>query len=103
MFRLLLKIVSLPDLLATKFKYRKIGMERLGKNEPALFLMNHSSFIDLKIASSILFPRKFNFVCTSDGVVGKSLLMRFLGCIPTNKFIFDSRLVRDMIYAVKTL
>ena len=103
LFRLLLKIVSLPDLWATKFKYRKIGMERLGKNEPALFLMNHSSFIDLKIASSILFPRKFNIVCTSDGFVGKNLLMRFLGCIPTKKFIFDSRLVRDMIYAVKTL
>ena len=103
LFRLLLKIVSLPDLWATKLKYRKIGMERLGKNEPALFLMNHSSFIDLKIASSILFPRKFNIVCTSDGFVGKNLLMRFLGCIPTKKFIFDSRLVRDMIYAVKTL
>ena len=103
LFRLLLKIVSLPDLWATKFKYRKIGMERLGKNEPALFLMNHSSFIDLKIASSILFPRKFNIVCTSDGFVGKNLLMRFLGCIPTKKFVFDSRLVRDMIYAVKTL
>lgn len=103
LFRLLLKIVSLPDLLATKFKYRKIGMERLGKNEPALFLMNHSSFIDLKIASSILFPRRFSIVCTSDGFVGKSLLMRFLGCIPTKKFVFDSRLVKDMLYAVRTL
>lgn len=102
LFRLLLKIVSLPDLWATRFKCRKIGMERLGKNEPALILMNHSSFIDLKIASSILFPRRFNIVCTSDGFVGKSLLMRFLGCIPTKKFVFDSRLVRDMIYAVKT-
>ena len=101
LFRLLLKIVSLPDLWATKFSYKKIGMEKLGKNEPALFLMNHSSFIDLKIASSILVPRKFNIVCTSDGFVGKNLLMRFLGCIPTKKFIFDSRLVRDMIYVIK--
>lgn len=101
--RLLLKIVSLPDLLVTHFKCRRIGMERLGKNEPCLYLMNHCSFIDLKIASSIIFPRRFNIICTSDGFIGKRLLMRLLGCIPTKKFVFDSRLVRDMIYCLKTL
>ena len=56
-FRTLLKLVSLPDLWATKFKYEKIGMEKLGKGEPALFLMNHSSFIDLEIVASMLYPR----------------------------------------------
>ena len=45
-FRTLLKVVSLPDLWATKFKATKIGMEKLGKKEPCLILMNHSSFID---------------------------------------------------------
>lgn len=47
-FRTLLKIVSLPDILKTNFKCEKIGMERLGKKENALFLMNHSSFIDME-------------------------------------------------------
>ena len=56
LFRTLLKIVSTPDLIATKFKCKKIGMEKLGRREPALILMNHSSFIDLKIASSITSP-----------------------------------------------
>ena len=102
-WRLLLRIVSMPDLLATHFKYKKIGMKRLGRREPALFLMNHSSFIDLKIASTILFPRPFNIVCTTDGFVGKRWLMRQLGCIPTNKFVSDLGLVRDMIYATKKL
>ena len=103
LFRTLLKVVSTPDLLATHFKCRKIGMERLSKNEPCLILMNHSSFIDLKIASSVLYPRPFNIVCTSDGFVGKKWLMRNLGCIPTQKFVTDIALVRDMVYAVKTL
>ncbi|MBE6654381.1 MAG: hypothetical protein E7608_02840 [Ruminococcaceae bacterium] len=103
LFRTLLKIVSTPDLLATRFKYRSIGMEKLGKSEPCLILMNHSSFIDLKIASSVLYPRPFNIVCTSDGFVGKAWLMRNLGCIPTQKFVTDIALVRDMMYAVKTL
>jgi 1-acyl-sn-glycerol-3-phosphate acyltransferase/transcription elongation factor Elf1 len=102
-FRTLLKVVSTPDLIATKFTYREIGMERLGKKEPCLILMNHSSFIDLKIASSILYPRPFNIVCTSDGFVGKNWLMRNIGCIPTQKFITDLTLVRDMVHAVKNL
>lgn len=102
-WRTLLRTVSTPDLLATRFKCQKIGMERLGKKEPALFLMNHSSFIDLKIASAILYPRPFNIVCTTDGFVGKNILMRLLGCIPTNKFVSDLNLVRDMVYATKKL
>ncbi len=103
LFRTLLKIVSVPDLLATRFTYKKIGMEKLQKNEPCLYLMNHSSFIDLKIVSHILYPRPFNIVCTSDGFVGKNWLMRNLGCVPTKKFITDSVLVRDMVYCAKKL
>lgn len=102
-FRLLLRIVSIPGLLAVRFRVQKHGMERLGKKEPCLVLMNHSCFLDLQIASTLLFPRPFNVVCTSDGFVGKNLLMRLLGCIPTKKFIFDFGLVRDMNYTVKTL
>ena len=78
-------------------------MENLSADEPALFLMNHSSFIDLKIAGTILYPRPFNIICTSDGFVGKNGLMRALGCIPTKKFMTDVTLVRDMAYAVREL
>ena len=88
-FRWLLKTLSAGDLKATNFTLKTEGMERLGKDEPALFLMNHSSFIDLKIAGTILYPRPFNIICTSDGFVGKNGLMRNLGCIPTKKFITD--------------
>ena len=78
-------------------------MERLGKKEPCLVLMNHSSFIDLKIAATLLARRPFHIVCTNDGFVGKKWLMRRLGCIPTVKFVSDVGLVRDMAYAFKTL
>lgn len=101
LFRTLLKIVSTPDLWATHFTCRRIGMEKLGKREPCLILMNHASFIDLKIASCILYPRPFNIVCTADGMVGKRWLMRQLGCIPTQKYVADMRLLRDMVYAVR--
>ena len=95
-FRTLLKIVSLPDILKTRFKCEKIGMDKLGKHENALFLMNHSSFIDMEIVSTVLYPRPFNIVTTSDAFIGKNKLLRLIGCIPTNKFVSDTTLVRDM-------
>lgn len=100
-FRTLIRAVSLPDLMATKFKYETVGMEKLSKKEPCLILMNHSSFIDLKIANRILYPRKYNIVCTSDGFIGKNWLMRQIGCIPTKKFVTEVDLLHDMLYAVK--
>lgn len=103
LFRILLRVLSTWDLWATHFTYRKVGMERLKKGEPCLVLMNHSSFIDLKIAFMLLFPRPFHIVCTSDGFVGKKRLMRWIGCIPTRKFMNDVVLVRDMVYALREL
>ena len=103
LFRALLCALSAPDLRATHFRCDRVGMERLGPDEPCLVLMNHSCFLDLKIAAAVLYPRPFNIVCTSDGFVGKAGLMRALGCIPTRKFQPDTALVRDMLYAVKKL
>ena len=103
LFRTMLKVLSMPELKATNFTCTKTGMERLGKNEPCLILMNHSSFIDLKIAAALLYPRAFNTVCTWDGFVGKNWLMRAMGCIPTKKFVTDMVLVRDMMFAAKKL
>ncbi len=99
--RTLVRVASIPDLMATKFEYTSIGMERLGRKQPCLILMNHSSFIDLKIASKILYPRKYNIVCTSDGFIGRNFLMRHVGCIPTKKFVPEISLIHDMMYAVK--
>lgn len=103
LLRTLIKTLSAKDLKATNFTYEMIGMEKLGKGEPCLILMNHSSFIDLEICSTIFADRPFNIVCTSDGFVGKEDLMRSIGCIPTQKFVMDVVLLRDMKYALTRL
>lgn len=100
--RLLLKTVAGGELKSANFTYELEDMEGLEK-EPCLVLMNHSSFIDLSIASKLLYPKPFHIICTSDGFVGKYGLMRNLGCIPTKKFVTDSKLVKDMLYSLKTL
>lgn len=102
-FRGLLRVASVPDLRATHFRCEKRGMEQLADDEPCLILMNHSCFLDLEIAETVLYPRPFNIVCTSDGFVGKEALMRSIGCIPTSKFCSDAALVRDMLYCVRKL
>lgn len=102
-FRTLMRIAAVPDMLATHFHAKKIGMDRLKRGEPAFYLMNHSSFIDLEIVPTLLYPKPFNIVATTDAFIGKEWLMRQIGCIPTKKFVPDVTLIRDIMYATKKL
>ena len=103
LIQILIRLLSFYDLLPTRFTYEKHGMEKIGKNEPCLILMNHSSFIDMEIASRIFFPKRYGIVTTSDSFVGPLMrwLMPLLGCIPTQKFVSDVGLIRDMQYMLK--
>ncbi len=100
LFGLLVNILSRGELRKTKFTYTFKDDFKMTK-EPYLILMNHSSFIDLKIASKILFPKKYSIVSTMDGLVGKKWLMEKIGCIPTQKFVRDISLIKDMEYILK--
>ena len=99
----IIRLVSGMTARSVKFKANYINIDKIDKKQPYLILMNHSSFIDMKIASKILYPKKYNIVCTDDGFVGKEFLMRWLGCISTKKYIMDPTLVKDMIYTIKKL
>ena len=99
-WRILTKVISQPALHQVHFTHREVGMEKLGKNEPALILMNHSSFLDFEIAYSMLFPRRFNTVATLDSFVGLGPIMKLIGCFPTRKFIADLQLIRDIKYCL---
>jgi hypothetical protein len=103
LFRTLLRLASIPDLWATNFSCERVGMERLHKKQPCLILMNHSSFIDFEVASTVFYPRPLNIVATFDAFIGKDWLMRQIGCLETKKFTVGAQLIRDMSYALKTL
>jgi hypothetical protein len=97
-FRTLVRVLSQIDLIKAKFSYTgKVDK----KGGPYLILMNHSSFIDLKIAHGILYPMPFHVVSTHDAFVGKKWLMTKIGCIPTKKFVSDTTLITDMRHALK--
>lgn len=98
LFRTLVRLLSQVDLWQTSFTYTKD--KDCDKDGPYLILMNHSSFIDLKLVSKVLYPRPYCIVSTTDAMVGKGWLMRQIGCIPTQKFVTDMTLIRDMKYAL---
>ena len=99
-FSSLIRILSIGALFKTKFSYTKSNMGKAGKG-PYLILMNHSSFLDLKIASKIFYPMPYCIVCTTDALVGKSWLMRRIGGIPTQKYVTDVSLIMDIKHALK--
>ncbi len=97
----LVRLVSIPTLAKTRFSYTSERMELVGK-QPCLILMNHSSFTDMKLAYAIFYPRPFGIVTTTDGFVGPlGPLMRLLGCIPTQKFVSDITLIKDMEHMLR--
>ncbi len=89
------RLLIIPDLLATHLSIKQV--DKL-PDEPCLVLMNHCCFLDLKVAFKILYPRRFGVVATMDAMMGKEALMRWLGCIPTQKFVSDMNLIRDIKY-----
>ena len=96
------RIISDPTLKKIKFSYTTERMELVGKDEPCLILMNHSSFTDMKLAFGIFYPRRMGIVTSVDamsGILGK--LMRILGCTPTHKYVSDISLIRDIKYMLK--
>ena len=95
------RVASIPAMMKTKFSYTTERMELVG-DQPCLILMNHSSFTDMKMAYAMLYPRKLGIVTTTDGFIGiLGILMKYLGCIPTQKFVSDISLIRDMEYMLK--
>jgi hypothetical protein len=100
--RKVMNLVASSELKKTDFTCNEGDMRGVKEGEPVLYLMNHSSFTDLKIATQII-KEPYNIVSTTDALVGKEKLMRSVGCIPTQKFQPDIRLVNDISYALNTL
>ncbi|MBE6900288.1 MAG: hypothetical protein E7479_06460 [Ruminococcaceae bacterium] len=98
----LVRILVEPTLRQIKFSYTEERMDLIGKDEPCLILMNHSSFTDMKLAYGIFYPRKLGIVTSVDamsGILGK--LMRILGCTPTHKYVTDVSLIKDIEYMLR--
>ena len=106
-WRVLIQILTVFGMAGTRFTYKTEGMEAIDHEEPCLILMNHTCFLDMEIAHRLLRKWKFNIVASNDGFIGffglMEWVMRSIGCIPTQKFVSDLRLIQDMEYCFKEL
>ena len=97
----LIRILSAPTMWKSKFTCTKKNMEKA--KGPCLILMNHSCFVDMKILSRVFYPKRYFIVGTTDSLVGKGWLMKQIGILPTQKFVSDATLPRDIARALHDL
>ena len=87
-------LLSFPAVIKHKAKIVKTGME--GIKPPYVLLCNHNAFLDFKVATKAIFPKRANYVVAIDGFIGRKWLLQQVGCICKRKFTSDIRLVRQL-------
>ena len=92
-------LLSLPDTLLHRTRIHRDGVE--GLKPPYVLLCNHNAFLDFKVATRAIFPKRANYVVAIDGFIGREWLLRNVGCICKRKFTSDIRLVKQLIKVIR--
>ena len=92
-------LLSLPDVIKHRTKITKVRTE--GLKPPYVLLCNHNAFMDFKVATKAIFPKRANYVVAIDGFIGREKLLRNVGCICKRKFTNDFILVRQLHQVIK--
>lgn len=91
--------LSFPELLSTRPKINKHSMKDL--KGPYILLCNHNSFVDFKVVTKAIFPRRANYIVAVDGFIGREKLMRNVGCLGKRKFVSDSIIIRQIKHTLE--
>ena len=88
-------LLSMPDMIKHKNILHREGTQ--GLKPPFLLLCNHNAFMDFKVATKAIFPKRANYVVAIDGFIGREKLLRDVGCICKRKFTSDTMLVKQLM------
>jgi len=91
-------MLSFPTFYLHRARVDKTGMPKRLK-PPYFLLCNHNSFMDFKIMTRAIFPRRASYVVAIDGFIGREWLLRAVGCICNRKFTKSISPVRNMLHA----
>ena len=97
--QLLAWVLSFPETFAVKSKIKRHNMD--GLKGPYILLCNHNSFVDFKVATRAIFPRRANYIVAVDGYINREGLLRNVGGILTRKFISDRVIVRQIKHSLE--
>ena len=97
--QILVWVLSFPETFIVHCKIRRHNME--GVNGPYLMLCNHNSFLDFKVATRAIFPKRANYIVAVDGFIGRERLMLKVGCFMKRKFVSDLSIVRQIKHSLE--
>ena len=92
-------LLSIPDVLLHRAKITKSGTESL--KGPCIILCNHNAFLDFKVLTAAIYPKRANYIVAIDGFIGREGLLRNVGCICKRKFTSDIQLIRQLRQVIK--
>ena len=91
-------LLSYPTCISHKAEINKDEMPD-NISPPFFLLCNHNAFMDFKVMTKAIFPKRANYVVAIDGFIGRGWLLRAVGCICTRKFARSINLVINMLHA----
>ncbi|MCL2046341.1 MAG: hypothetical protein FWG88_08145 [Oscillospiraceae bacterium] len=92
--------ISFPKTFMHRARINKTLMPK--KMKPPYFLLcNHNSFMDFKVMTKAIFPKRANYVIALDGYIGIEWVNHTLGGICNRKFTTSISLVRNLLLARK--
>jgi 1-acyl-sn-glycerol-3-phosphate acyltransferase len=94
-------LLSLPSIWYRRLKVNKVNVK--GLKPPYILLCTHHAFIDFKVTTRAIFPRRANYVIAIDGFIKREKLLRNVGGIMKRKFTNDTVLFRHIKYALDKL
>jgi len=94
-------LLSFPDVWKRKLKINKVNMDDIPT--PYLLLCTHHAFIDFKVTTASIYPKRANYIVAIDGFIKREKLLRNVGAICKRKFTNDTKLFRQIKYSLENL
>jgi hypothetical protein len=94
-------LLSVGVMFSHRLKVHKYRMK--GLKPPYILLCTHHAFVDFKVTTMAIFPRRANYIVAIDGFIKREGLLRNVGCICKRKFTNDLVLIRHIEHSLKQL
>jgi transcription elongation factor Elf1 len=94
-------LLSFPSVWRRRLKVTKVNMK--GLKPPYILLCTHHAFLDFKVTTAAIFPKRANYIVAIDGFINREWLLRNVGAIGKRKFTNDIKLVKQIKYSLEEL
>lgn len=92
-------LLAFPETFKVQSNIRKHNMDKV--KGPFIMLCNHNSFVDFKVATRSIFPKRSTYIVAVDGFIGRESIMKNVGCFAKRKFVSDSVIVRQIKHSIE--